>query len=114
MSAAVERGPGHWSVSEGDVCRFLEDGFLIVPNLFTPEEADLLHMIAKADPNGKPDERGAPPRMWLLGNKDEVQRQDIWNGIVHSKRMVQAMMAFLGTLPPGPDRDRQTETDRDR
>lgn len=74
-----------------------QDGFLIVPELFDRDEADLLHKIAKADPNGQPDENGAPPRMWLLGSKEEVtEKQDIWNGIVHSKRVVEAMMAFLG------------------
>ena len=100
MSAAVveppridSARPRYWSVTPEAIEQFHEDGFYIVPELFTPEEADLLHKVAKADPNGRPGSDGQQPGMWLFADTD---KQDIWNGVVHSRRMVEAMQAFLG------------------
>jgi hypothetical protein len=85
-----------WSASDEDVAKFNEEGFLIVPELFTPEEAELLSKIARADPNSQPGADGATPRMWLFSTLDAADQHDIFNAVVHSRRMVEAMMRLLG------------------
>ena len=97
MSAAIEdlsaAPSAYWSVTPEAVEQFREDGFYIVLDLFTPQEADILHRAAKADPSGQKDEDGVQPGMWLFAY---IDKQGVWNGIVHSRRMVEAMEAFLG------------------
>ena len=85
-----------WSCSDAEVARFWEDGFLIVPELFNPEEADLLHRVSKAEKHGQPDENGVQPIMWLFSTHDAADKEDIFNAIVHSRRMVDTMMRLLG------------------
>ena len=84
-----------WSASDEDVAKFNEEGFLIVPELFTPEEAQLLSKIARADPASQPGADGATPRMWLFSTLDAADQRDIFNAVVHSRRMVEAMMRLL-------------------
>lgn len=93
MQTAPVEGGTPWSVSDEDVDRFQEDGYLIVPNLFNAQEAALLHKVAKAETNGQKDEHGKQPGMWLLA---DVDKEDIWNGVVRCRRMVEAMMRFMG------------------
>lgn len=85
-----------WSCSDGEAAQFWEDGFLVVPELFSPEEAELLHRVSKAEKHGQPDENGVQPIMWLFSTHDAADKEDIFNAIVHSRRMVDTMMRLLG------------------
>lgn len=67
-----------------------------MPNLFSPEEAELLSKIARADPASQPGPDGATPRMWLFSTLDAADKSDIFNAVVHSRRMVEGMMRLLG------------------
>jgi hypothetical protein len=82
-----------WTASEADVRAFEEDGFLMVPNLFSSAESELLHRIAKADPNGQKSPDGKQPGMWLFA---DVDKEDIWNGIVRSERVAGTTAKLLG------------------
>ena len=93
---AREMSETFWSCSDADVSQFWEDGFLIVPELFRPEEAELLHRVSKAEKHGQPDENGAQPIMWLFSTHDAADKEDIFNAIVHSRRMVETMVRLLG------------------
>lgn len=96
LSTAESSAPSFWSASDEDVRRFNEDGFLIVPELFSPEEAELLSKIARADPASQPGPDGTTPRMWLFSTVDAADQSDIFNAVVHSRRMVEGMMRLLG------------------
>ena len=91
-----EEGCAFWSCSDADVAQFWEDGYLIVPELFRPDEAELLHRVSKAEPNGQPDEDGVQPIMWLFSTRDAADKEDMFNAVVHSRRMVETMMRLLG------------------
>jgi len=93
---AEEGGGAFWSCSDADVAQFWEDGYLIVPELFRPDEAELLHRVSKAEPNGQPDEDGVQPIMWLFSTRDAADKEDMFNAVVHSRRMVETMMRLLG------------------
>jgi hypothetical protein len=93
LALTQQRPKPYWSVTPEAVAQFQQDGFYIVPQLLQPEEAALLQRIARAEPNGQKQPDGSQPIMWLFA---DIDKQDIWNGIVHSRRIVDAMRAFLG------------------
>lgn len=95
-SASRRRSGDFWSCSDVDIAQFWEDGFLIVPELFRPDEAELLHRVSKAEEHGQPDENGVQPIMWLFSTRDAADKEDIFNAVVHSRRMVDTMMRLLG------------------
>ena len=96
MSDSSASRSDFWSCSDADVRKFWEDGFLIVPELFRPDEAELLHRVSKAEEHGQPDENGVQPIMWLFSTRDAANKEDIFNAVVHSRRMVDTMMRLLG------------------
>lgn len=81
-----------------DVAQFHTDGFLIVPGLLNADEALLLGQIARADKQlaesayGRKDAAGA---VVTLAVRNELQ-DDIYSDIARSRRIVDAMSAFLG------------------
>ncbi|HZO91191.1 MAG TPA: phytanoyl-CoA dioxygenase family protein [Chthonomonadaceae bacterium] len=81
------------------VAQFQRDGYLMVPALFDAEEMDLLLQIGKADQekvgqiHDVKDAQGRISRLWLTADTD---REDIYNGFCHSRRIVDTMEALLG------------------
>jgi ectoine hydroxylase len=80
-----------------DVARFREDGYVIVRNLLTPEEVDLLSRVARADKHlaetayGREDAKGAVVTLAVRNDLSD----DIYSAIARSRRIVSAMAAFL-------------------
>ncbi|MBX3443976.1 MAG: phytanoyl-CoA dioxygenase family protein [Planctomyces sp.] len=80
-----------------DIARFQQAGFVIVRNLLVPEEAELLGRIARADKRlaesayGRQDSSGA---VVTLAVRNELG-DDLYSTIASSRRVVDAMSAFL-------------------
>ena len=80
-----------------DVARFRDDGYVIVRNLLTPAEVELLNRVARADKHlaesayGREDAKGA---VITLAVRNELT-DDIYSAIARSRRIVSAMAAFL-------------------
>lgn len=87
----------YYRASALDVARFREDGYVIVRNLLTPTEVDLLNRVARADKHlaetayGREDAKGA---VVTLAVRNELV-DDIYSEIARSRRIVGAMAAFL-------------------
>ena len=101
-------------VTDAEIARYHEDGYLIVPGLFGAEEMDLLLKIAKADremnreakelASGEKrnfekdkliqirDASGAQTKLWL-SNDLEV---GVYSAIVRSRRIVETMETLIG------------------
>jgi hypothetical protein len=82
-----------YSCSDDEVASFRENGFLIVPQLFTAEESELLLKISKN--SVAPAEDGSTPMMWLRSTYDTQDRHDMYNAIVHSKRVAETIMRLM-------------------
>ena len=86
-------------VTDEDAARFRHDGYVLVPGLFDAEEMELLLKIGKADQekvaniHSVKDAQGGTSKLWLTAATD---RQDIYNGICHSRRVVDTMQRLLG------------------
>ncbi|QDT32867.1 phytanoyl-CoA dioxygenase family protein [Thalassoglobus polymorphus] len=83
---------------ESEKAQFDRDGFVIVRNLLSSEETELLAKISRADVNlaetayGREDGKGA---VVTLAVRNELQ-QDYYSSIVKSQRIVKRMSALLG------------------
>ena len=81
-----------------DIAAFERDGFLMVPDLYTAEEVDLLLRIGKNDREKEKqistmkDASGAGSKIWLTADTD---REDIYNAFCHGRRIVDTMEALL-------------------
>jgi ectoine hydroxylase len=85
-------------LSEEQVARFQEDGYLLVPQLFDAEEVELLRQIAKADQQLL---KEAGERLDAEGGRSKLSlcndlREDIYSAIARSRRVVDAMEQLLG------------------
>jgi ectoine hydroxylase len=87
-----------WTINEAQVEQFQADGFLIVPELFDPEEVGLLRQVAEADRTlhdrvaGRRDGQGGVVKI-SVGNE---LYDDIYAAFVRSPRIVGPMERFLG------------------
>ncbi|MBT3344415.1 MAG: phytanoyl-CoA dioxygenase family protein [Gemmatimonadetes bacterium] len=81
-------------VSDEQVQQFQRDGYLLVPNLYSAPEMDLLLQVAKSDMEktqnvgGPVDAAGRVSKLWLTS---DTERDDIYNAVCHGRRMVEAM-----------------------
>lgn len=88
-----------FQVTEEQVRQFERDGYLIVPALFDAEEMDLLSKIARADPEKASqtrdvtDAQGGASKLWLTS---DTEREDVYNGVCHSRRVVESMERLMG------------------
>lgn len=86
------------SLSEEQVARFNEDGYLAIPGLFDSEEMDLLYAIGKADrqlaaeANARRDTHGGVSKLSLRNDL----RDDIYSAFVRCRRVVDSMERLLG------------------
>ena len=86
-----------FKVSTEQVDDFLEDGFLIIPNLLDSEETKLLLAAANADPMMKEnvfdvsDRKGQNSQMTLWNHP----RDDLWGMVSRSNRIVDSMEKLL-------------------
>lgn len=80
------------------VTQFKRDGFLMVPDLYTPEEVELLLKIGRADQekaaivHAARDTQGGESKLWLTS---DIDRQDIYNGFCHGRRLVETMEQLM-------------------
>jgi hypothetical protein len=79
----VPGGPG-FEPSVDQVQQFQRDGVLVVRGLFTTEEVGLVRNIAKAS---EPESV-----IWLSA---DTHKEDVYNGICHSRRVVSTLSALL-------------------
>jgi hypothetical protein len=88
-----------FAVTDDQLEQFHQDGYILVPGLFDSEEMDLLLRIGKADQekaaqiHAVKDAHGGTSKLWLTA---EVDRQDIYNGFCHCRRIVDTMERLLG------------------
>ncbi|MSR83864.1 MAG: phytanoyl-CoA dioxygenase family protein [Candidatus Latescibacteria bacterium] len=86
-------------VEKSLAAQFAQDGFIMVRTLFDAEEMDLLLKIGKADQekaelvHAAIDAEGRESKIWLTS---ETERQDIYNGFCHGRRIVDAMEKLMG------------------
>ena len=87
-----------YSLTDEQVARFNEDGYLTIPRLFDEEETDLLLQIAKADrqlaseAHGRKDTQGGVSRLSLRNDL----REDVYSAFVRCRRVVDSMERLLG------------------
>ncbi|MBM3262011.1 MAG: phytanoyl-CoA dioxygenase family protein [candidate division Zixibacteria bacterium] len=80
------------------VVQFDRDGYILVENLFDKEEMDLLLKIGKADQekadivHAAKDAEGRESKLWLVS---DIDRQDIYNGFCHCRRIVDTMERLM-------------------
>ncbi|MEW6751892.1 MAG: phytanoyl-CoA dioxygenase family protein [Candidatus Latescibacterota bacterium] len=88
-----------FAVTPQQVAQFRQDGFLLVEDLYTPEEVQLLLWIGRADQEkaamvrARLDARGGVSKLWLTSQTDH---QDVYNAVCHGRRMVDTMEGILG------------------
>ncbi|MCC7263945.1 MAG: phytanoyl-CoA dioxygenase family protein [Candidatus Latescibacteria bacterium] len=88
-----------FKVTKDLTAQFAQDGFLLVRKLYDAEEMDLLLKIGKADQEKAQiiraaiDAEGRESKIWLTS---DTERQDIYNGFCHGRRMVDTMEKLLG------------------
>ncbi|MBI1336462.1 MAG: phytanoyl-CoA dioxygenase family protein [Phycisphaera sp.] len=84
--------------TQSQVEQFQNDGYIMVEDLFTPREMELLLNIGRADQekakqvHAAKDTQGGESKLWL---DSDTQRQDIYNGFCHSHRVVDTMAKLL-------------------
>ncbi|MGY8827264.1 MAG: phytanoyl-CoA dioxygenase family protein [Candidatus Latescibacterota bacterium] len=84
--------------SPAQIEQFQQDGYLVVENLYTPEEMDLLLHIGKTDSekaemvHAPKDAEGRESKLWLTS---DTEREDIYNAICHGRRLVDTMEAVM-------------------
>ncbi|MBM3280328.1 MAG: phytanoyl-CoA dioxygenase family protein [Candidatus Handelsmanbacteria bacterium] len=87
-----------FKVTKAQQAQFNRDGFLMVRQLYDAEEMDLLLKIGKADQEKAQiiraaiDADGRESKIWLTS---EIERQDIYNGFCHGRRIVDAMEKLM-------------------
>ncbi len=88
-----------FQVTGDQITQFQQDGYLLVPALFDAEEMELLLKIGKADQektakiHAVADTEGGTSKLWLTA---ETDRQDIYNGFCHGRRIVETMERLMG------------------
>ena len=88
-----------FKVTKAQQAQFAQDGFILVRTLFDAEEMDLLLRIGKADQEKAQmiraalDAEGRESKIWLTS---ETERQDIYNGFCHGRRIVDTMEKLMG------------------
>jgi ectoine hydroxylase-related dioxygenase (phytanoyl-CoA dioxygenase family) len=88
-----------FQVTAEHVAQFQRDGYLFVPDLYSPAEMDLLLKIGRADRqkakqvHAAKDAQGRESKLWLTS---DTARDDIYNAICHGSRMVDTMAALMG------------------
>jgi ectoine hydroxylase-related dioxygenase (phytanoyl-CoA dioxygenase family) len=89
---------GSLVLTDQQVARFQEDGYLMVDNLFDAEEVDLLRRIARADGQladraaSRRDGQGGAVKLVVENELDD----DIYSAFVRCRRIVDAMERLLG------------------
>jgi hypothetical protein len=83
--------------TDDQLAQYHEDGYIIVKQLFTAEEIDLLESVTKADPHMSSggvmkDADGGESRIWITNEEG----QDICNAIARSGRLIAPMEQLLG------------------
>ena len=88
-----------FQVTDDQIAQFQQDGYLMVPRLFDAEEMELLLKIGRADQeknaqvHAVADTEGGTSKLWLTA---DTERQDIYNGFCHSRRIVDTMERLMG------------------
>jgi len=88
-----------FKVTKAQQAQFARDGFLMVRELYDAEEMELLLKIGKADQekaqiiHAAIDADGRESKIWLTS---EIERQDIYNGFCHGRRIVETMEKLMG------------------
>src|SRR5437899_7045457 len=88
-----------FQVTDDQITQFQQDGYLMVPRLFDAEEMELLLKIGKADQektakiHAVADKEGGTSKLWLTA---DTEREDIYNGFCHGRRIVDAMERLMG------------------
>jgi ectoine hydroxylase-related dioxygenase (phytanoyl-CoA dioxygenase family) len=87
-----------YRATESDITQFQNDGFLIVKELFSPDEADLLGKYARADQllvsraTSRSDAQGGTTTLSLSNDLGS----DLYAAVVRSRRVAANMSKFLG------------------
>ncbi|HCQ04913.1 MAG TPA: phytanoyl-CoA dioxygenase family protein [Candidatus Latescibacteria bacterium] len=88
-----------FQLTEKHITQFQEDGYLMVEGLYDQEEMDLLLQIGKADQEKEEivhsanDAAGRESKLWLTS---DIDQEDIYNGFVHGRRIVDTMERVMG------------------
>ncbi len=88
-----------FEVDDRQIAQFQSDGYLLVENLYDPDEMDWLLTIGKADQEKSDrvratlDAEGRESKLWLVS---DTNREDIYNAICHGRRMVRSMEELMG------------------
>ena len=91
----VPRGLAPAVVTDAQVAQFQSDGFLVVPGMFTAEEAALLHTASKADERAQAhnEETQKRAKIWFPGDD---QAHDVYTAICRCSRMVDTLERLIG------------------
>jgi hypothetical protein len=87
-----------YTVTDEDAARFETDGFLLLEDLYSSEEIELLNAIGRADKekaelvHSAVDTRGGESKLWLTS---AIDREDIYNGFCHGRHIVDTMERLL-------------------
>jgi hypothetical protein len=87
-----------FQASPAQIEQFQRDGYLMVEDLYTPEEMELLLNIGKTDSekaemvHAPKDAEGRESKLWLTS---DTEREDIYNAICHGHRLVDTMEAVM-------------------
>jgi ectoine hydroxylase-related dioxygenase (phytanoyl-CoA dioxygenase family) len=87
-----------FKANQSQIDQFQQDGYLMVEDLYAPEEMELLLNIGKTDQekaklvHAPKDTEGRESKLWLASDTD---REDIYNAICHGRRLVDTMEAAM-------------------
>ncbi len=87
-----------FKITKDLAAQFAQDGFILVRQLYDTEEMELLLKIGKADQekaelvHAAIDAEGRESKIWLTS---DIERQDIYNGFCHGRRIVDAMEKLM-------------------
>ena len=88
-----------FELTDAQITRFREDGYLVVENLLDADEIELLRSIAKADralerdADTRADGEGGAVRLVV---RNDLPEDTVYGAIVRSRRIVLAMQQLLG------------------
>jgi len=87
-----------YTITDDDAAQFDRDGYLFVEDLYEAEEIELLSAIGRADEekaelvHAAVDTKGGESKLWLTS---DIDREDIYNGFCHGRRIVDTMERLL-------------------
>ena len=87
-----------YTITDDDAAQFDRDGYLFVEDLYESEEIELLSAIGRADEekaalvHSAVDAKGGESKLWLTS---DIDREDIYNGVCHGRRIVDTMERLL-------------------